>query len=578
VIDRVDGRVIIVTAADQRFWRSLYQFLRSAERQGLFDRYRVIAYDLGLSPDTRASLQRRFGLCEFRRFDFSAHPPHVAMARGTYAWKPVIVSDLAEEFGGAFILWFDSATILKSDLAEVLADIRRRGVHVLKGFDLLLESCNPLTLQALDAPLDYMYRRTRPAGYVGLDTSQNNARKLVRLWREHALIESHIAPTGPVEPWPRNRWHRYDQSLLTILLNRMADAGEVDLTDDEMDMSSPHPVKWMTTRNKVWPFMPRWTDPLLNACWSVGKAVDIGYRRVARVYTTRLRGLHRMPGEHFTVFLRRAGEARAVAVPAPATSYYADPMLWRQDGRLWLFVEELQYGCSRGRLCALPLDDDLRARGPVPLLQGYLHVSYPFLTRIGDALCLLPETSSDRGVDLYVCERFPDRWRLRRRILQNVDAADSTLLHYAGLWWLFTFVRADPGKENRFLAIYFTDDPLGGEWRAHPLNTERRYAEHRFNSLRSAGPFIVEDGRLFRPVQINPDYYGQSLGLMQVDCLTPLEFFESRFGGKHWATDPKLADAHHVSRAGDVLAFDRRDRVGLVDRLRRALRQARNRG
>jgi hypothetical protein len=575
VIDRVDGRVIIVTAADQRFWRSLYQFLRSAERQGLFDRYRVIAYDLGLSPDTRASLQRRFGLCEFRRFDFSAHPPHVAMARGTYAWKPVIVSDLAEEFGGAFILWFDSATILKSDLAEVLADIRRRGAHVLKGFDLLLESCNPLTLQALDAPLDYMYRRTRPAGYVGLDTSQNNVRKLVRLWRKHALIESHIAPTAPVERWPRNRWHRYDQSLLTILLNRMADTGEVELTDDEMDMSSPRPVRWMTTRNKVWPFMPRWTDPLLNACWSVCKAVDIGYRRVARFYTTRLRGLHRMPGEHFTVFLCRAGDKRAVAVPAPATSYYADPMLWRQDGRLWLFVEELQYGCSRGRLCALPLDDDLRAGAPVPVLQGYLHVSYPFLTRIGDALCLLPETSSDRGVDLYVCERFPDRWRLRRRILQNIDAADSTLLHYAGLWWLFTFVRADPGKENRFLAIYFTDDPLGGEWRAHPLNTERRYAEHRFNSLRSAGPFIVEDGRLFRLVQINPDYYGQSLGLMQVDCLTPQQFCETPFAGAHWATDPQLRDAHHVSRAGDVLAFDRRDRVGLVDRLRRALRQAR---
>ncbi len=572
MIGRVDDKVIIVTAADQRFWRSLYQFLRSAERCRLFDRYRVIVYDLGLSADTRASLQRRFGGCEFRCFDFSVHPPHVAMARGTYAWKPVIVSDLAEEFSGAFILWFDSATILRSDLADVLSDIRRRGVHVLKGFDLLVESCNPLTLQALDAPLDYMYRRTRPAGYIGLDTRSDNARRLVRQWREHALIEDHIAPTAPVERWPRNRWHRYDQSLLTILLNRMADAGEVELTDDEMDMSSPRPVTWMITRNKVWPFMPRWTDPLLRLYWNVCKAVDIGYRRVAHVYQTQARGLHRMPGEHFTVFLRRAGDAHAVAVPAPATSYYADPMLWRQDGRLWLLVEELRYGYGRGRLCALPLDDDLRAREPIPILQGYLHVSYPFLLRADDVLFLVPETSADRCVDLYVCERFPDRWRLRRRILQNIDAADSTLVHHDGLWWLFTFVRADPGRENRFLAIYFTDDLENGEWRPHPVNAERRYAEYRFNSMRSAGPFI-EDGLLLRPVQINPDYYGQSLGLMQIDCLTPQQFFEVPFAGKHWAIGPQLRDAHHVSRAGDVLAFDRRDRVGVVNCLRRMLRQ-----
>lgn len=561
---------VVLSAADRVYWRCAYQFLRSAERIGLHHRFQFILYDLGLG-EKRPPLEQRFSWCEFRTFPFASYPPHVALARGTYAWKPILVADVLSE-GSEVVLWFDSATIFKRDLSEVLAEIRRRGVHALKGPDMVVESCNPLTVQALQAPDDFLYRRTRPAGFVGLDGSQERARRLAARWKQHALIEAHIAPGEPPYRWHRHRWHRYDQSLLTLLLHEMADAGEIELSEDEIDIASRRPAAWISTRNKLPPWLPRWADPLARARWASYKALDRRYLDGVAFYNRHCRGLRRIINEHFTVFLRR-GDGPAAAISVPATSYYADPMLWRQDGRLWLLVEELRYGEGSGRLCALPLDKDLRPGAPVPVLQGYRHVSYPFLTRIGDAVCLLPETSSDRSVDLYVCERFPDRWRLRRRILHNIDAADSTLLQHDGLWWLFTFVRAEQGRENRFLAIYFTDEPFAGEWREHPVNAERRYAQHRFNSLRNAGPFIVEEGRLLRPVQINPDYYGQSLGLMRVDRLTPREFSESRFDGEHWATAPQFANAHHISRVGDVTAWDTRDRIGILDRWRRARRR-----
>ena len=61
----------VLTAADQRFWRSLYQFLKSVRRQG-WDRIgRVVAYDMGLEPETAAKLKAQFPWAEFRSLDFA---------------------------------------------------------------------------------------------------------------------------------------------------------------------------------------------------------------------------------------------------------------------------------------------------------------------------------------------------------------------------------------------------------------------------------------------------------------------------------------------------------------------------
>src|SRR5690242_15508315 len=60
----------ILTAADQAYWRCLWQFFRSAQRMGIERQARIVAYDLGMEPATVAGLRRRFPWVEFRRFDF----------------------------------------------------------------------------------------------------------------------------------------------------------------------------------------------------------------------------------------------------------------------------------------------------------------------------------------------------------------------------------------------------------------------------------------------------------------------------------------------------------------------------
>jgi hypothetical protein len=546
----------VITAANEPYWRCLFQFLRSAERAGLAGVHRFIAYDLGLGAEAAQILEQRFPWCAFRRFPFEDHPPHVAMTHDARAWKPIIVAEVLAEAGG-LVLWLDSATILRSGIDDVLGVVQRQGTYTLKGQTPLAQRCDPLTLEAMAVPAEFLHFPERAAGVVGLNAAHAGARKLAEAWRAHALVEAQIWPRTP-----RLTWHRPEQSLLTILLHRLAADGEIELNDDEIDISSRAPIRWMTSRNKVPAALPRWADPLARAYFWGYKTADRQAWRMKHWERTRVGGLDRWRKEHFSVFLARAGSACATRLAAPGWSYLADPFLWRRDGRVWLFAEAYGYRENRGRLCAMPLDDALRCGAPQPVLALDHHASFPFLFEHGGETYLLPETHEAGTVDLYRCEEFPQRWRLARRILHGIDAADSIVIRHHDIWFLLTSVR-QPNQSGRHLAIYYSRDLLAERWQAHPVNDERRYADEPFSGMRNAGPPLRADGMWLRPVQRNPHYYGEALGLMRIETLTPAEFRESPAAPGHpLATLARTVSPHHVSMCGDIMAWDVRDRIG----------------
>jgi hypothetical protein len=259
----------IVTAADQLYWRCLYQLLRNVERRRLQRRHRVIAYDLGLQPRTLAQLKERFGWCEFRRFRFEDHPAHVAVAAGAYAWKPLIVAEVVEAADGP-VIWGDSATLfLTGDLGSVLADIRRCGAWAAHGQATLEERCDPLVLETFQVPLHSRHRPEIMAGLAAFDASNPQARQLARDWAAHARIEAHISPRQPPL-----RHHKMDQALLTILMFAAEEEGRIRLPGGEIDISSAHPIRWVSTRNIVGPDVPRWADPLVRLRYFTYKTVD----------------------------------------------------------------------------------------------------------------------------------------------------------------------------------------------------------------------------------------------------------------------------------------------------------------
>jgi hypothetical protein len=117
-------------------------------------------------------------------------------------------------------------------------------------------------------------RPERPSGIVGFDTKRAAVRNLIAEWASLALQPERILS--------RANGHNPDQALLSILLFKYERQGEIGLSEDEIDISSPTPVRWVSTRNKVSNGVPVWADPLVRLHYFFDKTLDQAWLRFQR--------------------------------------------------------------------------------------------------------------------------------------------------------------------------------------------------------------------------------------------------------------------------------------------------------
>lgn len=530
----------IVTACDERYWRTAEAFFASAARRRLHRGHRFVCYDLGLDPMHRRALERRFPWCQWRTFDFTAHPPHFRLSARTYAWKPWVIGDVVRRDGG-LVLWLDSATLFHTqDLSPLARHVDSRGIYTLRGKKTLREGCALVTLERAGCPKELWHERIRVSGVVGLNAEHSSAQKVLARWQELATDPACNLPPGPA--------HSADQSLLSMALYM----SDLALHDEDIDISSGRPVRWMSSRNKLAPSLPRIAVPFAHAYYRSYKTIDQALWRAKELWATRAMGLSRWPKEHFTVHLEARGARREVR--SPRGSYYADPFLLGD----WLFLEEFRYALCRGRIVARRIGDDLSLGPVMPALELSVHCSFPFVFREGATVCMVPETSHRRTVDLFVCEALPSRWRLARRLLADIDAADSILLQDGGRAWLLTSVLAD-GKSQRHLEIYHAESVFSDEWKPHPVNRRRLYADAAFGYGRSAGRPRLVGGKWHRPIHTSRRFYGESIGLARIETLTEDDYVERLVSDP--VSEGVPANAHHADASDALRVWDVRDRV-----------------
>ena len=554
--------VVIVTAANESYARTLWQFLKSAKRAGLPKLYQFVAYDLGLTESTRNFLQSKFPWCQFKRFNFEDHPAHASMNPNNFAWKPLII---AEEFNthDGIVFWFDSAVIFKSNLEIALQRITTDGVWYLRGHTSLEKRANPNALDKMQVPLEMRHLPEISGGSIGFSTTHPAARELVSNWRDYACEKTVIAEQDSPYIFTSDGqeiWHQFDQAILSGLVLTMVFNGVLPLRKDEVDISSTNPVQFISTRNKVNLATPTWADPLVRAYYKTYKFSDQNWLRLSRNFAKLEGGFQRHLKEHFVVTVQNEKSDVTRNIPSPRYGYYADPFIWQRENKTWVFVEEYQCYKDQGRLVAIQLDEQLQPTQHLPLtmtpdyaaIEG--HASFPFLFETAGEIYMIPETCSRRSVDLYVCEKWPHIWTLKRRMLFGLDAADTMITKHGKLWWLLTSVRGTTG--NRTLQIFSMENLHDAAPVPHPMNQLNLYHDLKNDTGRNAGLLVEQpDGSLLRFSQNSADRYGQGGMFKRIEILDKLNFQES-----DQITQTPLRESHHFNKHGHLSTWDHRKR------------------
>ncbi|OJU68999.1 MAG: hypothetical protein BGO05_23445 [Rhizobiales bacterium 63-7] len=235
----------------------------------------------------------------------------------------------------------------------------------------------------------------------------------------------------------------------------------------------------------------------------------------------------------------------------PVDHFYADPFPFIRDGRRHIFFEALDHRTQKGIIACSVFGADGKPGPAVPIIEEPWHMSYPFVFEAEGATWMIPESSLSSEITLYRATDFPLRWERHATLVDNVEAADATIVSHGGKLWMFAVTRQDIGGYSDTLAIWMADR-LTGPWRPHggnPVLIHDRLA-------RPAGHMLHRDGALLRPVQDCRNGYGAGLGLARITRLDE-EHFEQVVEtwlkpGPGWP-GRKL---HTLNRFGDLEVID----------------------
>ncbi|MEO9482438.1 MAG: DUF1647 domain-containing protein [Ekhidna sp.] len=263
----------IISACDKNFYRCFVQFIYSYERHHEYRNSNLIFFDLGLNDEQRAELrekEKRNEWLEVRSFDFSKYPSYYAPQNENYAWKPTLIHEVFEEKKGN-ILYLDSANLILKNLKPIWDLIETEGTYApLCGTGTLEEWTLDATLDYLDVSEEHKNDRNRAGNTIGFSYHNEAVRSMVTQWKDLAAVEECIYPKGATR-----HNHKSDQSVITILLLQQQAKGNIQLTEQEVDISSSHPTKYISVRKKVTENMILPIGPMTYTYFKLQRLIDI---------------------------------------------------------------------------------------------------------------------------------------------------------------------------------------------------------------------------------------------------------------------------------------------------------------
>lgn len=189
----------------------------------------------------------------------------------------------------------------------------------------------------------------------------------------------------------------------------------------------------------------------------------------------------------------------------PKGQWLADPFLYEFDGRHYLFVEQYFTQKHRAGIGVYEFVDGVPVNNEVVIENKY-HMSYPCVFTHKGNHYMIPESSANNSIDLYMAVQFPYGWVHKATLLKGEKYVDSTVYEHDNDLFLLSYKK----EGNGWKLVNFKLD----------IEKERlvRINEMIFtqNTGRPAGRLFC-DGKLFRPSQDCGLKYGERLIINMVD-------------------------------------------------------------
>lgn len=241
----------------------------------------------------------------------------------------------------------------------------------------------------------------------------------------------------------------------------------------------------------------------------------------------------------------------AIKITNPKSRFFADPFVVNFSDKTVVFVEDYYYNTKKGVITAIEITDNAyKVLGTV--VEEDFHLSYPFVFKYENQLYMIPESYHANAVRLYKCVDFPLKWEYQKELFSDVACTDTNIFEYDNRWWLFTNKNADTKSNFNKLDIYYTDNPITGEWKEHAQNPVVFK-----NGARNGGFLPTKNNQLTRISQKHGFcMYGKSTVISNIKKLTPDVYEEEIIQEILPDFFQNIKGTHHLHSNGEYTVFD----------------------
>lgn len=211
-------------------------------------------------------------------------------------------------------------------------------------------------------------------------------------------------------------------------------------------------------------------------------------------------------GDWFIAY-RGIDQEKWKTVSLPDNQWCADPFVIEDGSDHYIFVEQYLKDKDKGCIGYFKFMDGEPINQGI-IIENTYHMSYPDVFRYKGQYFMIPESSANSTVDLYVADHFPEKWRKVKTLINGQKYVDSTVYQDGEDYYLISYSMIG-GYEIHVFALDMEKQEV-------TLVSKRKYPK---NVGRPGGRLFKENDKLMRPAQDCSRKYGEALILYQVDDL-----------------------------------------------------------
>lgn len=233
-----------------------------------------------------------------------------------------------------------------------------------------------------------------------------------------------------------------------------------------------------------------------------------------------------------------------IDIKAAKGFWYADPFLFSENGKKYIFVEAFNKRKEVGYLGYLKDEDNFSKLNVI--LKSDCHYSFPNVFKAGKDIYLIPESSEEQGVFLYKFTGFPDNFE-KVCTLKPGEYVDTALVSAENnIAYLVTYST----KQKELYSLVVNNETKEVKFALLEKDVHKQ--------LRPAGNAFIENGKLLMPFQNCKNKYGESLILREIKIVNGslvLSKIEKEITCKDLHLDKKAKRIHtyNVGEDGEII-------------------------